>query len=96
VQVRKKKEQHTIFLGTKKEWIAHVLEQPIRDKDGYLLYDCIAKDDGGLIYYTRKDYVGARMMDPNRMYKRNICTEEQLQQLTSPPEVIANKDEIHN
>ncbi len=66
---KQQKKFEGMFLGTKPEWVVEELEKQINDEHGYCVYDIIAKDDIGS-YYTRKDFVGARMLDPNRMYNR--------------------------
>lgn len=62
------------FYGTKKEWVKHEFPYPEFNMNSLFntgLNDrvVVCEDEKGL-YITGKSYVGARSLDPYRMYKR--------------------------
>ena len=66
------------FYGTKKEWVKHEFPYPEFNMNSLFntgLNDrvVICEDEQGL-YVTGKSYVGARSLDPYRLYKRCVPT----------------------
>jgi len=70
-QTEKKKEADLeICYATKEEFFVSDCDEMTFEKCGCTFkLNVVAKDDDGY-YYTNKSYVGAKILDPNRMYHR--------------------------
>ena len=55
-------------------------DERVKDRDGWLLYDCVAKDDNGY-YMTKMSYVNSSVLDPNRCYRRVQPSDELIESI---------------
>ena len=86
-QNKKEEEEYKFHYGTNPDMVVRDLREKnevIREEDGTLLFDCVAKDDKGY-YYTRWDIVNTSLADPRRYGTRVVPDSRLIEEIENPP-----------